>query len=400
MVTDEYPPHVAHISPYKTSAQFEADLGYLKRNYEVISYEELCERRAEGEEQRARKNGTTRPPLRPSHPRPPIVLTFDDGLREHLPVVKPLLERHGIPAIFFITTDFLGNRRLFYRHKVSLCIDRILGMPETEWSEVVKWSHQHEIIDEIANSHPTPDTRHVTPDTFIAWIKRLTYVDEPTIETVCECLGVDCQRFLDEQRPYLTTDELLSLADAGFTIGAHGQSHARLADLLREERGAESEEGGARSGEPRAESVEQGVSLRTDDCSLATDSPSPFASEIVDSCRVVAELTGSESVPFAFPFSGDGVPREGLAAIRENHPQVEMIFDRRGFRADADFVVHRIVADKPPASPDRGRSNLSSLIHREYVREARAVIARARRSNGVMHRATRVSHPASDTLCK
>jgi hypothetical protein len=44
MVTDEYPPHVAHVSPYKLATQFEADLRYLKRNYEIISCEELVER--------------------------------------------------------------------------------------------------------------------------------------------------------------------------------------------------------------------------------------------------------------------------------------------------------------------------------------------------------------------
>ena len=395
MVTDEYPPHVAHISPYKTPAQFEADLQHLTDHYEVISYEELCERRAESEEQRARKNGSTSPALRSplSALRPAVALTFDDGLREHLTVVRPLLERYEIPAIFFITTDFLDNRRLFYRHKVSLCIDRILGLPESEWHVVADRLRRHEIIDEATGSQPSALSSQLSPSAFISWIKRLTCFDEPTIDAVCECLGVDCQRFLDEQRPYLTTDEVLSLADAGFTVGAHGVTHTRLSDLLGTERRAESEESRAEGNEQKAVSSSPLTpDTRHPTPSADTRHPTLFDSEIVDSCRIMAELMGRESVPFAFPFSGDCVPRAGLAAIRDNHPQVGMIFDRRGFRADTEFVVHRIIADKPPASAERGASNLPSLIRREYVREARAAMAGSRRGNGVLHRPTRITY--------
>jgi hypothetical protein len=89
--------------------------------------------------------------------------------------------------------------------------------------------------------------------------------------------------------------------------------------------------------------------------------------EIVDSCRLIASLTGTASVPFAFPFSGDEVSRTELRAIREQHPEVGLLFDRRGFRRDEPFIVHRIVADNPPDSP---MCNLPNLLRREYQRQA------------------------------
>ena len=425
MVTDEYPRHVAHISPCKSSAQFEADLEYLTKHYEVIGYEELCERRAGSEEQRARKNGSTSPALRSrlSALRPSVVLTFDDGYRECFEVVRPLLLKYKVPAIFFVTTDFIDNRQLFFRNKVSLCIDRILGLSESEWRVAadrvrcglgsrfqVPGSSKSPLTPNTShlapNSSPTPETRYPTPANFIHWLKDLPHDDEPTINDVCQILDIDTHLFLREHRPYLTTAQIEQLIAEGFTIGAHGVTHARLSDLIGEEPRAGSEEcSGVRDTGCESTSCSPVRSSLTPETrnpkpSAFTRHLPPFDSEIVDSCRVVAELTGRESVPFAFPFSGDGVPRADLAAIRDKHPHVAMIFDRRGFRADVEFVVHRIIADSPLATPEQGTSNLRALVHREYVREARAAISRARRSNGVPHRPTRVSHPASDTLCK
>jgi hypothetical protein len=92
--------------------------------------------------------------------------------------------------------------------------------------------------------------------------------------------------------------------------------------------------------------------------------------EITNSCREICQLTGESSVPFAFPFSGDGVDRTRLQQIRRAEPAVGLIFDRRGFRPDADFVVHRIIADDPrcDSSP---RSSLPQLARKAYRQQFR-----------------------------
>jgi hypothetical protein len=60
---------------------------------------------------------------------------------------------------------------------------------------------------------------------------------EPQIDAACRVLGVDCDRYLAQQRPYLTTDEVKQLQAAGFTIGAHSVTHARLGTQQREVKG-------------------------------------------------------------------------------------------------------------------------------------------------------------------
>ncbi|MDO6391762.1 polysaccharide deacetylase family protein [Pontibacter sp. BT731] len=43
-----------------------------------------------------------------------IALTFDDGYIDNFHVVKPLLEKYEIPATFFITTGYVGQKKEFW----------------------------------------------------------------------------------------------------------------------------------------------------------------------------------------------------------------------------------------------------------------------------------------------
>ncbi|MBU4556547.1 MAG: polysaccharide deacetylase family protein [Actinobacteria bacterium] len=44
-------------------------------------------------------------------PRNSVVVTFDDGYHDLLTVIKPILERHSVPATAFISTDLIGSDR-------------------------------------------------------------------------------------------------------------------------------------------------------------------------------------------------------------------------------------------------------------------------------------------------
>ena len=167
MVSKELPSHTAHIAPRKTPAQFEADLQYLTKHYEVISYDQLVERRGVSRKQRAEKNEASSSSFRPSHHRPAVILTFDDGLREHLTVVAPLLKKLDIPAIFFITTDWIDNANLFYRHKVSLCIDRVLSLDESKLEEIAHQIDHDDLrdgtVDDALQRGDAPQTLSFNP---------------------------------------------------------------------------------------------------------------------------------------------------------------------------------------------------------------------------------------------
>jgi len=60
----------------------------LKQRYSLISYQQLVE------------HVETKKPLPPRA----VMLSFDDGLAESYTVARPLLLKHGIPCIFFLST--------------------------------------------------------------------------------------------------------------------------------------------------------------------------------------------------------------------------------------------------------------------------------------------------------
>jgi peptidoglycan/xylan/chitin deacetylase (PgdA/CDA1 family) len=89
---------------------FEAQLQVIRQDYHVVSLDEMV---------RLRRAGKV--------PRNTLSVTFDDGYADNLHRAKPLLEKYGIPATFFITTGLTGINRGFWWDE----LERILLQPGT-----------------------------------------------------------------------------------------------------------------------------------------------------------------------------------------------------------------------------------------------------------------------------
>ena len=112
MVSDVPLPHLRHY-PILSPAEFDADLTYLRRYFDFISYEQLVQRRESSN--LARDNS--------------VILTFDDGFAECATVAAPILLRHGAGCVFFVVTDLIDNSMVFRESEASLCIDAICRLP-------------------------------------------------------------------------------------------------------------------------------------------------------------------------------------------------------------------------------------------------------------------------------
>lgn len=168
-VSDNTPAHLNNLYDVRSVADFEADLDYLLQHFKPISLQELIE---------LKKNGQT--------PKEPCFhLTFDDGLREVYDVIVPSLIKRKMPATFFINTDFIDNKKLFYRFKASILAEQLAanGMLDLNCNE------------------------------------------EEDIDSFAKTLGVNFDEYLEKEKPYLSTSQINELIEKGFTIGAHSKNH-------------------------------------------------------------------------------------------------------------------------------------------------------------------------------
>jgi peptidoglycan/xylan/chitin deacetylase (PgdA/CDA1 family) len=165
-------------------------------------------------------------------PRNPLLVTFDDGYRDNHDVALPILLSHGVVATFFIATDYVERRQLYWWDRVSLLIQR---SPR----------------ERLVLTYPRPETLPLgSPDARRAAVKRAHRV-------IKDRRGLDLPRFLDEleraagvvlstdeerrlvDATVMTWDQVLSLRRAGMDVQSHSHTHRVLqtldaADLDRE----------------------------------------------------------------------------------------------------------------------------------------------------------------------
>jgi peptidoglycan/xylan/chitin deacetylase (PgdA/CDA1 family) len=187
-VSDVNPPHVRHLFSVPSIAKFKSDIDFLCQHYRPLQFSEL--------------DGIRR--LHDSKvPASCFLLSFDDGLREAYDVIAPILRNKGIPAIFFLNSATIDNKRLMWRHKVSLLVERSQQTPGR-----------------IPPQLTARSTEEVTTK-----LKALRFGDEWILDDIAKFFEIDFDEYLRCAKPYLTTTQILELARDGFEFGSHSESH-------------------------------------------------------------------------------------------------------------------------------------------------------------------------------
>lgn len=193
-------PHASEVIPRKTPDQFEADLQFLLKHFNPVSWDDVeC----------ARMNGS-------ALPKRAMVITFDDGLAESTDTAYPLLLKHGVPATFFLITGCFDNDRLALPHFISLCVNRLRDLPDSRIQELCHTMGEY--------GFTAPPSRQA----LITWIRELDVRTESTLATFSGLIGVDPRDYAQSNHPYIDSDYAQVLMNKGFTIGAHTNSHPQL----------------------------------------------------------------------------------------------------------------------------------------------------------------------------
>jgi peptidoglycan/xylan/chitin deacetylase (PgdA/CDA1 family) len=203
-----------------TPADFDAQMGALAQRFRPVSIDEVLAAHRAG---------------RPV-PAGSVLVTFDDGYRDNFEHAFPILKRHGIPGLFFISTGHVDGRRLFWWEQLSLFVRR-----SPLERAVLEYPRRREL------NLSSPASR-------AAVIRGLN-------RTVKDIYGLDVDRFVREvaqacQVPWtqadaaaladpllMTWDQVREMRRAGMGIGSHTHTHRVLntlaaSDLDQELRGS------------------------------------------------------------------------------------------------------------------------------------------------------------------
>lgn len=192
-VSDDPLEHIRHLYSYKNISQFNNDLEFLGRNFKPIYPEKLVE---------LVKN---KEPL----PKNRFLLTFDDGFRECYTIIAPLLKAKGIPAIFFINPAFIDNKKLFSRCKASVLLGKLKeNADDQNYMDIFRQAFGGNSVEDIEFR-----------------VKGSKTLNENLLDDLARKIGFSFELYMNEHKPFLTSQQLTSLSKDGFTIGAHSWDH-------------------------------------------------------------------------------------------------------------------------------------------------------------------------------
>lgn len=188
---------------------FEMHVKYIKNHFQILSPEDID----------LFMNGTNRTTQDPS-----VLLSFDDGLAEHVRYVSPFLESEGVKALFFVSSDTLSCLPL---------VPQILHYAFALYPARKVFSLLRQVFFELDGSIELPFDVHGDIPRNISLTKRF-FREEIDHEIAREGLHSLYRLSLEKDFPdlfsqiYFNSDDIDLLLKAGHGIGAHTRSHLYL----------------------------------------------------------------------------------------------------------------------------------------------------------------------------
>lgn len=157
-------------------------------------------------------------------PKNPILVTFDDGYKDNIEVAVPILKRHGVKAVFFIATQYLSQRRMFWWDRINYLLKRSKR-------------------DKIKLSYPN------VVELPLATERDRTKAIGAALRAVKSSVGLDLEQFLDglasaadvawnegidrelADSVLMTWDQVRELRRAGMDVQSHTRTHRVLQTL-------------------------------------------------------------------------------------------------------------------------------------------------------------------------
>ena len=184
-----------------TVSEFAQQVGWLARHARILSEGALLQAARTG----SRTQGLS------------AMITFDDGYRDNYTLAFPVLKRLGIPAIFFVPTRPVTERRLGWWDVIAYLIKR-MAKPQFQWEGQRL---------PLGNGQRREAIRHVQ--------RAMKLEPQERTADLLTRLSAACEVALPDQRiqdgELMTWDQVRDVSEHGIAIGSHTHTHRVLATL-------------------------------------------------------------------------------------------------------------------------------------------------------------------------
>ncbi len=188
------------------AARFEAHIAYLARHFRCVPLSTLLGEMATGR-------------IAPYT----VALTFDDGYRDNLTVVLPVLQRFRVPATLFVTTGFVGGTQLLWPEQIA-CMLALTQVPVLDFADT-RYTLADHAQKGSAYRQLARVFKNTPPDDIPAQLARLRQHAGVTTQQL------HASAWHQSLQP-LSWNEVHTLRDSGlFEFGAHTITHRRLSAL-------------------------------------------------------------------------------------------------------------------------------------------------------------------------
>ena len=190
----------------KGAQSFTEQLRFVARHFKVVSLATMVDRLSNGHTPAANE----------------IALTFDDGLRNNLTVVYPVLRELQVPATFFVCPELVENGKWLWNHEMR-CRLQTLSAPA------------------LAEVSKTLGSPQASAEKIIEWMKTLPLQQRHKAEEAIKLATPGFQPTAAQHASFdmMNWSDLLLLDPKLITIGSHTMSHPILTTLSTQEIEAE-----------------------------------------------------------------------------------------------------------------------------------------------------------------
>lgn len=197
-------------------ADFEAQMRYLKEQYNVVSSWDLV---------RSLRDGRALPPRA-------VIITFDDGYRCFKDTAWPIMRRLGLPATLFVPTYYPSHpgalfwwdelhRALTLTTTPSITLDACLQPRGESMYDALRARRTTLPLETLAQ-------RELALSLLVPYLERL---GEAEAKSLLDSVLTQCAVEPNATTHMLTWPEIAALAGEGVAVGPHTRNHAILAQL-------------------------------------------------------------------------------------------------------------------------------------------------------------------------